>query len=74
MLSGSVRRIRNEEGCAGGCRYPMIRITQKEQLGRQLFSGKFQVLIGFLGLFIPFPLKFLVLAALLDHVVAIQAR
>lgn len=74
MLSGSVKRFRNEEGCAGGCRYPMIRITQEEQLGRQLFSGKFQGLIGFIALFIPFPLKFLVLVALLGHVVAIQAR
>lgn len=52
----------------------MIRITQEEQLGRQLFSGKYQGLAGSMSLFNPFPLKFMVLAAFSAQVVAIQAR
>lgn len=51
----------------------MIKITQEEQLGRQLFSGKYQGLIGFMVLFNPFPLKFIVLAAFSAQVVVIQA-
>lgn len=51
----------------------MIRITQEEQLGRQLFSGKYQGLTCFMALCNPFPLKFVLLAAFSAQVVAIQA-
>lgn len=52
----------------------MIRVTREEQLGRELFSGKYQGFIGFMALFVPIPFKFSVLAALSDQVVAIQAK
>lgn len=51
----------------------MIRITQEEQLGRELFSGIYQGLSGLMVLFNPFPLKFIVLAAFSAQVVAMQA-
>lgn len=54
-----------KKGVLDAAQYAMIRITQEEQLGRQLFSGKYQGLTGFMSLFNPFPLKFIVLAVFL---------